>query len=384
MAHTLGTMRAFGGMLAAVLIGAAAWASQGNARPWTAMEADVDAGLRQAELALERVTARYPFLWQGSSRSANPQNDRPPKIVQVYRHLGELYLLEGRDFATGYLVLGQSRAMQRDYAGARATFETGLANTPSADLAYGVGWCILREAGPESIAQRTPKQIEQAVAAFEHALKLDPDHCLSLNSLAYCHYWLAVLAHATTPPKVDPETWPAHVDAALAAWQHYLKLCSATSRIYYLMGELHHTRGEFQQTAHYWELAFQMGGELPGIDRLAQLYEHDLKDRTAAERVLNAAAKREKASSQSTGAKRELAHFWLRHGRYDEAIRYFGTLAEQTPSAWTFFELGQALETAGRPAEALTWYRRAKDRNPSFTKSLDQAITRATARLPAD
>jgi hypothetical protein len=117
----------------------------------------------------------------------------------VYRELGELYLLEGRDCARGHLLIGQSAAFEGDLAGALASFKTGLSSAPSADLAYGVGWCLLRQASPDSVFKRTPQQIEEAVAAFERGLSLDPQHLPSLNSLGHCHYWLAVLAHATEP-----------------------------------------------------------------------------------------------------------------------------------------------------------------------------------------
>jgi tetratricopeptide (TPR) repeat protein len=373
-------------IVAAALIGFLGCAAHGNSRAWPAAEADIDAGLRQAQLALEQLVARHPFPWQGSAPyGPSPSKHYPAKIAPIYGHLGELYLLEARDFARGYLLVGQSHAFQGDYGKARASFETGLSRAPSADLAYGVGWCLLREAGPQSVSQRSPEQIRQAIALFEQALKLDPNHLLSLNSLAYCHYWLAA---RTRPLKVDgwqgdPAAWPGHVEAALSAWDRYLKQGRATSMIYYLMGELEHTRGDFPQTARYWELAFQMGGAHPYAHQFMQLYESDLKNPQAAERILCLYVKREREAGRDTGSARELAYFWLRRGRYEDGIRYFRDRAERKPCAWTFFQLGQALEGSNRLAEALTWYRRAKERNPPFSKSLDEAIERVSSRPPA-
>jgi tetratricopeptide (TPR) repeat protein len=378
-----------GWLIAAVLSIGAPCAIAGDA---DAPERDgVDAALQHAEAALEAAVARYPFVWQapswGRGHFGEPDGaGYPTKVAPLYRKLGELYLLEGRDFARGYLLIAQSAAFEDDLAKARTAFEQGLSVAPSADLGYGVGWCMLRQANEESMQGRSPQQIMEAISKFEHALSLDPNHTVSLNSLGYCHYWLAVLAHATEPPRVDPEKWPYHVDSALSAWQRYLERGPATSTIYYLMGELCHSRGDYAKTAHYWELALELGGDRPGAGQLVQLYEHDLKDPQRAEAVLEEAVKREQASGRvgsvmtGLGAERQLAYFWIRHGKHEKAIQFFARRAKERPSAWMFYELGLALEAAGRPADALLWYRRAQERDPAYMiNHLREAIERVSA-----
>jgi len=257
-------------------------------------------------------------------------------------------------------------------------------SSAAADQAYSMGRGILDAAGSASVTQRSPQQIEDAIACFERALSFDPDHPSSLNSLGYCHYWLAVLAHATEPPKVDPAEWPYHVNAALLAWKRYLKIGLPTSRIYYLIGELHHTRGDLAQTAHYWELAAKMGGAHPYPHQLVDLYELRLKDFGKAEAVLREDLRRQQASARpgmQWEAERNLAGFLLRHGRAEEGISFYRRRAERTPTAWSFSEMGRVLEYAGRPAQALIWYYRAQERNPPFDKYLAEAIARAKAKL---
>jgi tetratricopeptide (TPR) repeat protein len=118
-----------------------------------------------------------------------------------------------------------------------------------------------------------------------------------------------------------------------------------------------------------------------------QLYEKELGEPQAAETILLDALRREQASgrpgsvSDGLGAERELAYFWLRHDRQDEAIKVFRRRADEQPSAWRFFELGGVLEKAGKPVEALTWYRRACERNPPFMTAVEEAIDRVQTGL---
>jgi tetratricopeptide (TPR) repeat protein len=256
----------------------------------------------------------------------------------------------------------------------------------AADLAYRAGKDILEWAGVGSVSQRSPQQIEEAIACFERALSFNPDHVASLNSLGHCHLRLIMLASPYGPRTVDPATSPYHVNAALLSWKRYLEIGPPTSSICYLIGWLHYNRGDYVQTAHYWERAAKMKGAPPVLDpyELVELYEVRLKDLGKAEAVLRADLRRQQAAAKpglQWEAEQRLAGFLLRHGRTEEGLAFYRRRAERTPTTWSFAEMGRVLEYAGRPAQALIWYYRAQERNPPFDKYLAEAIARARAKL---
>jgi tetratricopeptide (TPR) repeat protein len=328
---------------------------------------------QQLKATLEPLVARYPFQWE--QPRAGPHN-----IPFVYRTLGELYILEGRDLSRGCLLRGQGEALSGDMTAARKHFEFGLTRAPSADLAYGVGWSMMRECGTVTSCSR--EHIESAISYFDRAIELEPAHCLALHHVASCHYWLA----ASTPPHerrgAGAPVWSSHVNAALSAWQRYLAHCPPSTGIYYKMGELYHSQGNLAKQAHCWEVAIGMGGEYPFPDHVVSLYEHQLDDPEYAARMLRLAIGCQEDPERAARFKGRLADFCLRHGRHNEAIKLFRERAEQAPSGVSFYELGRAVETLGDPAEALAWYRHAEEQPPSYiAQDIREAIERVSSQL---
>jgi serine/threonine-protein kinase len=228
---------------------------------------------------------------------------------------------------------------------ARTTLSAGSTSVSGASDFYLQGMGYLRRFDKAG-------NLEQSVAAFQNALKLDPHYALAFTGLAEAYL-------RTFQRGKDPQWLPLAQDAGARAVELNGRLAPAHVRlgtIFAATGQYPKAVGEFKRALELDRLSADAYRELAGA------YE-SLNQAANAENTYRTAIDLRPADWLSNGM---LAAFYYRHGRYADAEAYFKRIIDLTPdNANGYLNLGVIYIVLDRYAEAETLLQKAIQIKPT-------------------
>lgn len=194
--------------------------------------------------------------------------------------------------------------------------------------------------------------LELAVAAFQHALKLDPHYALAYTGLAEAYL-------RTFGRNKDPQWLPLAQDAGARA----VELNDGLAAAHVNLGAIYAATGQYPKAVGEFKRALELDRlSVDAYRELASAYEA-LNQASDAESTYRTAIDLRPGDWLSNGM---LATFYYRHGRYREAETYFKRIIELTPdNASGYLNLGGLYIILSRYGEAEALLKRAIDIKPT-------------------